>query len=55
MELHAFQAELAAKSYHYARPSIEDMSWGTRDMTIRDPFGNTLTFTELQPRFPAIE
>ena len=54
-ELQAFQAELAAKSHRYARPSTEDMPWGTRDMTIRDPFGNRLTFTELQPRPPATE
>ena len=49
-EPQAFQAELAAKSHRYARPSTEDMPWGTRDMTIRDPFGNRLTFTEPQPK-----
>lgn len=42
----AFQAELAAKTYRYARPDIEDMPWGTRDMSLKDPFGNRLTFTE---------
>jgi len=45
-EIDAFQAELAAKSYRYWRPSIEEMPWGTRDMTVRDPFGNRLTFAE---------
>ncbi len=44
-ELDAFQRALASKGYKYARPGIEDMPWGTRDMTIRDPFGNRLTFT----------
>ena len=44
-ELDAFQRELASKDHKYARPGIEDMPWGTRDMTIRDPFGNRLTFT----------
>jgi len=44
-ELDAFQRELLAKQYAYARPGIEDMPWGTRDMSIRDPFGNRLTFT----------
>jgi catechol 2,3-dioxygenase-like lactoylglutathione lyase family enzyme len=44
--LDAFQAELAAKPYRYARPDIEQMPWGTRDMSIKDPFGNRLTFTE---------
>jgi len=31
----------------YARPGIEVMPWGTRDMAIRDPFGNKLTFTDV--------
>ena len=54
-ELDAFQAELAAKSHRYARPSIEEKPWGTRDMTIQDPFGNRLTFAESRPRPPAVE
>jgi uncharacterized glyoxalase superfamily protein PhnB len=41
-DLEAFHAELASK---YARPGIEDMPWGTRDMSVKDPFGNRLTFT----------
>jgi uncharacterized glyoxalase superfamily protein PhnB len=44
-DLEAFQRELAAKNYKYARPQIEDMPWGSRDMSVRDPFGNRLTFT----------
>ena len=44
-ELDAFHAELAAKRYRYARPGIEEMPWGTRDMSVTDPFGNRLTFT----------
>jgi catechol 2,3-dioxygenase-like lactoylglutathione lyase family enzyme len=40
-----FHAELTAKSYRYSRPGIETMPWGTRDMSIHDPFGNRLTFT----------
>jgi len=43
--LEAFQKALAAKGYKYARPQIEDMPWGSRDLSIRDPFGNRLTFT----------
>jgi len=53
-ELDGFRAELAAKSHRYARPSIDDKHWGTREMTIKDPFGNRLTFTEPQPRLPAV-
>jgi uncharacterized glyoxalase superfamily protein PhnB len=44
--LDALQSELAAKQYMYARPGIENMPWGTRDMSLTDPFGNRLTFTE---------
>jgi uncharacterized glyoxalase superfamily protein PhnB len=43
--LDAFQQELLAKQYKYARPGIEDTPWGSRDMSIGDPFGNRLTFT----------
>src|SRR5258706_6618003 len=38
--LDAFHQELIAKAYTYARPGIQEMPWGTREMTIRDPFGN---------------
>lgn len=44
-ELEAFQQQLLAKDYTYARPGIEDTPWGSRDMSISDPFGNRLTFT----------
>ena len=43
-ELEAFQEELAAKRYTNARPGIEKMPWGSRDMSVADPFGNRLTF-----------
>jgi catechol 2,3-dioxygenase-like lactoylglutathione lyase family enzyme len=43
-ELDSFHAELLGKSYPYARPGIEEMPWGSRDMSIKDPFGNRLTF-----------
>jgi hypothetical protein len=45
-ELDAFHAELTAKHYKYYRPGIEKMPWGTRDMSVTDPFGNRLTFTD---------
>src|SRR5437870_203158 len=43
-ELEVFHAELAAKQYKYYRPEIKSMPWG-RDMSVKDPFGNRLTFT----------
>jgi uncharacterized glyoxalase superfamily protein PhnB len=47
--LDALAAELQAKGYKYYRPAIEAMPWGTRDMTVQDPFGNRLTFTDAVP------
>ena len=44
-ELDAFQAELSAKNYQFARTEIQEMPWGSRDITVSDPFGNRLTFT----------
>lgn len=44
-DIESLHAELTAKHYKYARPGIEEMPWGTRDMSVRDPFGNRLTFT----------
>jgi catechol 2,3-dioxygenase-like lactoylglutathione lyase family enzyme len=43
--LDAYCDALNAKRYKYARPGIQSMPWG-RDMSIKDPFGNKLTFTE---------
>jgi uncharacterized glyoxalase superfamily protein PhnB len=44
-ELEEFQKQLLAKHYKYARPGIEQTPWGSRDMSVSDPFGNRLTFT----------
>jgi uncharacterized glyoxalase superfamily protein PhnB len=44
-ELDAFHAELTAKRYKYARPGIGETPWGTREMSVKDPFGNRLTFS----------
>ncbi|QNA87525.1 VOC family protein [Massilia sp. Dwa41.01b] len=41
----AYHAELSAKAYGYARPGVEDTPWGTREMSVKDPFGNRLTFS----------
>jgi uncharacterized glyoxalase superfamily protein PhnB len=45
-ELETFQEALLAKSYKYVKPKIEEMPWGSRDMSVTDPFGNRLTFTD---------
>jgi catechol 2,3-dioxygenase-like lactoylglutathione lyase family enzyme len=40
-------AELLAKQYRNSRPGIQPQPWG-RDMTIADPFGNRLIFTDVK-------
>ena len=44
-DVDALRDELLSCNYAYSRPTVEAMPWGTRDMSIADPFGNTLTFT----------
>ena len=44
-ELEAFQQQLMAKDYKFSHPQIQAMPWGSQDMTIADPFGNRLVFT----------
>lgn len=44
-EIEEFQKELMAKKYKNSRPGIQETPWGSRDMSISDPFGNKLVFT----------
>lgn len=44
-DLEAFHHQLNETGYPYAKPSMEEMPWGSTDMTVADPFGNRLTFT----------
>ena len=44
-DIDAFNRELLDKKYRYAGPGINDTPWGSRDMSVADPFGNRLTFT----------
>ncbi|HET8790960.1 MAG TPA: glyoxalase superfamily protein [Modicisalibacter sp.] len=44
-ELEAFHRQLNAAVYPYAKPGLEEMPWGSRDMAVADPFGNRLVFT----------
>ena len=43
-DIDALYAGLTARHYGYARPEIEDTPWGSRELSIKDPFGNRLTF-----------
>ncbi|MGA3038332.1 MAG: glyoxalase superfamily protein [Vulcanimicrobiaceae bacterium] len=38
--------ELQAKAYKYMNPGIQEQEWGTREMTVVDPVGNHLIFSE---------
>lgn len=43
-EIEALQQQLLAKQYKFARPGLRDQEWGTREVTVGDPFGNRITF-----------
>jgi uncharacterized glyoxalase superfamily protein PhnB len=46
-ELEAFQQSLVAKTYTYARPGApQHTPWGTKELAIKDPFGNKLIFVD---------
>ena len=42
--LSGLHEELGKKDYGFARPQINDTPWGTKEMSVKDPFGNRLTF-----------
>jgi uncharacterized glyoxalase superfamily protein PhnB len=44
-DIDALHAALIGKQFKYARPGIEEMPWGAREVSVKDPFGNRLTFT----------
>ncbi|MRW82785.1 VOC family protein [Pseudoduganella sp. FT26W] len=48
-DVDAYQAELIAKQYKHSRPGVEEMPWGSREMSIKDPSGNRLTFFSNSP------
>ncbi|MFC5705231.1 glyoxalase superfamily protein [Aeromonas eucrenophila] len=48
-ELDALFAEWQGRGYPNARPAIETMPWGCRELRVLDPFGNRLIFTEPLP------
>lgn len=45
-EVETFRRALVAKRYKHARPGVEKTPWGSTEMSIVDPFGNRLTFTD---------
>lgn len=49
----AFHADITSRPYDFYRPAIERLPWGLDQMSITDPFGNSLRFTEEVPEPPA--
>lgn len=45
-DLEAFRRELNEKHYANARPGLMKMPWGSTEMSVPDPFGNRLVFTD---------
>ena len=46
-DVDAFSKMLAAKDYKYAKPGTAALTpWGTKEITLTDPFGNRLIFFE---------
>lgn len=43
-DIAALHAEITAKAYPYARPGLETVPWGERQIRITDPFHNRLIF-----------
>ena len=44
--LESYQQALLDKEYKHSRPGYEKTEWDTLEMTISDPFGNKITFSE---------
>jgi len=45
-DIAGFHAELMAKDYRRAKPGLQEKPWGTREVSVIDPFGNRLHFHE---------
>jgi uncharacterized glyoxalase superfamily protein PhnB len=50
VDVEALCQELNAKRYRHSRPGWQDQSWGNRELTIADPFGNRVTFWQPIPK-----
>jgi len=48
-DVKAYQQILINKKYKNSRPGVQEQSWRTLEMSIKDPFGNKLIFFENLP------
>lgn len=44
--LDELSAQLASKKYRYLNPAVQEQPWGMRELSVIDPFGNRLIFSE---------
>lgn len=44
--IEAYQQQLLAKDYKYAKPGLEKTPWDTKEVAVGDPFGNRIIFYE---------
>jgi uncharacterized glyoxalase superfamily protein PhnB len=44
-----FHRDIMSKGYRYNRPAIQEQEWGVRELTVIDPFHNTIRFCEPIP------
>ncbi len=51
--LESYEQALRASGYRYYRPDWQDQEWGSREMTVQDPFGNHITFYRNLPKTPS--
>lgn len=45
-EIETFYAELQSRPYKYYRPGLEKAFYGALEISVQDPFGNKLSFSE---------
>ena len=48
-DIEAFDRELTASHYRFNKPDLCKTPWQTRELSVVDPFGNTLRFFEELP------
>ena len=49
-DIDACLAELNARGHPRLRPGVKDQPWGTREITLTDPFGNRIIFWQDAPQ-----
>lgn len=45
-DIESFHKAIQSKNYRYLNPGMEDMPWGTKEVSVKDPFGNRLVFSD---------